>query len=207
MPKAKPSSNKKSVDARARPVAKPKSNGAPAPARAKTTLPPSRLASEKKKAAPRRPPEGQKPPPPPSAKKAPVRVIVPRAEDNPIKRPKTTLKRAEVQTFRDLLLTKRDNLVGDLKSMESQAFRASGQDSSANHMADYGSDNYEQDFTLGLIETDQATVAEVNEALQRVDAGEYGMCLECNGEIPTARLEILPWTRYCVRCQEKVEKM
>ena len=112
----------------------------------------------------------------------------------------------ELKKFRELLLSKRDNLVGDLRSMESQALHGSGQDSSANHMADFGSDNYEQEFTLGLIENDEQVVNEINDALARIDNGQYGLCQECGQEVPIPRLEAIPWTNFCVRCQEQNER-
>ncbi|MFG0320315.1 MAG: TraR/DksA family transcriptional regulator [Planctomycetota bacterium JB042] len=116
------------------------------------------------------------------------------------------MPRSKSGEFLKLLFAKREALVGDLRSMESQAFKTSGQDSAANHMADFGSDNYEQEFTLGLIENDQEIVHLINEALLRIENGEYGLCLECYEPIPNARLEVLPWTPFCVRCQEIAEK-
>lgn len=116
------------------------------------------------------------------------------------------LKKSELSRFRDLLLQKLEKLVGDLRSMESQALHGSGQDSSANHMADYGSDNYEQEFTLGLIENDEQAVNQINEALIRIDNGQYGSCQQCAQTIPLLRLEAIPWTPYCVQCQAMAER-
>ncbi len=120
---------------------------------------------------------------------------------------KSPLKKNELNVFRDRLQEKLETLVGDLRSMEKQAFKAGDQDASANHMADFGSDNYEQDFTLGLIENDETVVKQINEALARMNAGTYGVCQECGQPIPEARLEVLPWTPCCVNCQAKLEKM
>ncbi len=116
------------------------------------------------------------------------------------------MKRAQITSFQLQLLEKRDALVGDLRSMESQAFKTSGQDTSANHMADHGSDNYEQEFTLGLIENDEEVVHQINEALLRIENGEYAICLSCQQSIPVARLEVLPWTPFCVTCQAQAER-
>lgn len=137
------------------------------------------------------------PPPPPKS--------VPKPKPAP-KPKRSVMKKAQRMQFRELLLGKRDALVGDLKSMESQAFKTSGQDSAANHMADHGSDAYEQDFTLGLIESDEGLVNQIDEALVRIESGEYGMCLSCEKSIPKARLEALPSAAFCVTCQEQNER-
>jgi len=132
---------------------------------------------------------------------AAIKVPEPEPEPPPKKLRKTHLKKPALNKFREVLLRKRDLLVGDLQSLESQAFRASEQDSSANHMADFGSDNYEQDFNLGLIESDEEAIKEIDEALVRIDERDFGICRECGIEIPGARLEAIPWARLCVQCQ------
>lgn len=119
---------------------------------------------------------------------------------------KSPLKKNELTRFKDLLLAKREALVGDVKSMESQAMRASDTDSGPNHMADFGSDAYEQDFTLGLIESDEKVITQINDALARLERGDYGICEGCGNEIPPARLEVLPWTAFCIKCQEQNER-
>ncbi len=128
------------------------------------------------------------------------------AARKPARQPGNRLSRADVGRFQELLLAKRRALVGDLKSMETQAFKLSGQDTSANHMADYGSDNYEQDFTLGLIENNEEAVLQIDAALARIDKGTYGVCEGCEQPIPEARLEALPWTGFCVKCQQQQER-
>ena len=119
---------------------------------------------------------------------------------------KTSFKKAELQRFENLLLEKRDALAGDVRSMESQAFRQSGTESAPNHMADYGSDTFEQDMTLGLIETDEKVIAQINDALVRIQKLTYGVCESCGIDIPVARLEVLPWTAFCVQCQAQNER-
>jgi DnaK suppressor protein len=119
---------------------------------------------------------------------------------------KSSYKKAELQRYQELLLEKRESLAGDLRSMESQAFRQSGTESAPNHMADYGSDTFEQDFTLGLIESDEKVIAQINEALSRIEKGVYGICEGCSIDIPKARLDVLPWAALCVTCQSQLER-
>ena len=89
--------------------------------------------------------------------------------------------------------------------MQDEALKVTGQDNSADSVADAGTDNYEQDFTLGLIESEEALAREVDEALMRIDRNAFGVCESCETPIPLARLEILPFTRCCVECQQKRE--
>lgn len=149
-------------------------------------------------------PAGAVPPKKAAAKKVPERTIVPPESERKLL--KSPLSRAEMNHFRDLLLQKRDDLVGDLQSLHDQAFKASDQGNAANHMADFGSDNYEQDFNLGIIENEEEVVGEIDLALRRIDTGEYGVCLDCHVPVPKARLEAIPWARQCVTCKAKAER-
>lgn len=74
------------------------------------------------------------------------------------------------------------------------------------HMADSGTDNFDRDFTLSLLSSDQDIVYEIEEALKRIEKGTYGVC-EVTGEtIPKARLKAIPWTRFTVEAQAELEK-
>lgn len=139
-----------------------------------------------------------------AAKKVPERTIVPPESERKLL--KSPLSRADMNHYRELLLRKRDDLVGDLQSLHDQAFKASDQGNAANHMADFGSDNYEQDFNLGIIENEEEVVGEIDLALRRIDTGEYGVCLDCHVPVPKARLEAIPWARQCVTCKSKAER-
>jgi len=123
--------------------------------------------------------------------------------------------------------------------MRDEALRASEQDASVDHLADQGTDNYDQGFMLGLIENEEETIKLIQEAIDRIEGvGDwaFGCCPLCEEEleeakrhksparvgkktvkkakpgdaidkwIPKARLEYLPWARYCVRHQEVEER-
>jgi RNA polymerase-binding protein DksA len=144
----------------------------------------------------------------PRREKTETLVPAPRAEDKLKKPLKTRLTRKELRHFRDLLLEKRRELMSDVNSLESEALRSSGGDLSHMpiHMADIGSDTYEQDFMLGLAETERSRVREIDEALQRIDDGSYGIC-EMTGEpIPTERLEAKPWAKYTIEAARILER-
>lgn len=114
----------------------------------------------------------------------------------------------ELEQFRDLLLEKRRELVGDMNSMEREALQSNETNLSTLpiHMADMGTDNYEQEFTLVLVEKDRVLLREINHALAKIQNGAYGIC-EGNGKpITKVRLEAQPWARHSIdfaRMQEK----
>ena len=95
--------------------------------------------------------------------------------------------------------------------MTDEALRRHQPDSSGNlsnvplHMADVGTENYDQEFTLELIENEQGTLDEVYEALRRIDAGTFGRCEECSEPIAKQRLQALPYTRHCIGCARALE--
>ncbi len=73
------------------------------------------------------------------------------------------------------------------------------------HMAELGSDTWEQALTLRLSEAQAAILRDVDGALQRIQDGAYGVCEEAGERIPRGRLRALPWTRYCIECARSLE--
>ena len=115
----------------------------------------------------------------------------------------------ELEHYRDLLLEKRRELVGDMYSMESEALRTSGGTNLSSlplHMADMGTDNYEQEFTLGLVEKDRGLLREINTALAKIQDGTYGVCEGTGKPITKVRLEAQPWARYSIEFARQKEK-
>jgi len=113
----------------------------------------------------------------------------------------------ELEQFREALLAKRRELVGDMYSMEREALQRSGENLSnlPLHMADMGTDNYEQEFTLGLMEKDRQLLREINSALQKLNDGTYGMCEGTGKPIAKVRLEVQPWAKYSIEHARKLE--
>lgn len=124
----------------------------------------------------------------------------------------SVMKRDELDSYRTVLQGLRARLRGDLDQMTDEALRRAQPESSGNlsnvplHMADVGTENYDQEFTLGLIENEQSTLEQVQEALSRIELGTYGRCQECNEAIAKPRLQALPYTRHCIQCARKLEK-
>lgn len=121
---------------------------------------------------------------------------------------KNGLTTAELAKFRQLLLAKRNEILGNVTVIEDETFKKERSELSSMpfHMADAGSDNFEQEFALDLMDSEKKLLVEMNEAIRRIDEGAFGIC-EGRGEpIPKARLNAIPWARYCVTCAELKEK-
>lgn len=119
------------------------------------------------------------------------------------------LNSRELEHFRDLLLDKRRELLGDVRSMESEALRSSGGTNLSNlpiHMADMGTDNYEQEFTLSLVEKDRNLLRDINAALGKIQNGTYGICEGSGKPITKVRLEAQPWAKYSIEYARRMEK-
>jgi DnaK suppressor protein len=131
------------------------------------------------------------------------------AATKPIKCP---LTKKELAFFRDELVSKRATLVGDVAKMTDEALRKSRQNSTGDlsnmpiHMADLGSDNFEQEFTLGLIESEHVILREIDEALARIENGTFGICLGTGKPISKARLRAKPWAKYCIEYAQRLER-
>ena len=126
--------------------------------------------------------------------------------------PKSRLSSSQMDEFRKRLLDKRRELVGDMDNLTNEALRRNRQEAAGDlssmpiHMADIGSDNWEQEFTLGLISNERTLLKEIDGALQRVEAGTYGICLATHQPINVARLRAKPWAKYCIEYARQREQ-
>lgn len=117
-------------------------------------------------------------------------------------------KSEELGVIQDTLEELRARLRGDLHQMTDEALGGDNGGGTGNlsnvplHMADLGTDNYDQEFTLGLIENEQSTLELVNEVLSRMEKGTYGLCDECSEPISKARLQAIPYAKHCIGCKE-----
>jgi len=122
------------------------------------------------------------------------------------------MKAAEMKPFKAALETMRARLRGDVSTMADAALRKTRAEASGDlssmpiHMADIGSDAYEQEFTLSLMASEEGTLELVEQALDRIRAKTYGTCEECGSVISKKRLEAIPFAAMCIRCAEKQEQ-
>ena len=126
--------------------------------------------------------------------------------------PRNPLTKAQIGHFRQLLLEKRAELIGDVSLIESEALKKSRLDAAGDlssmpiHMADIGTDNFEQEFALGLMSGERKILIEIEAALQRIHDGRYGICEGTGKPIGKKRLDAIPWARYSMEYAQMVEK-
>ncbi|HIJ54261.1 MAG TPA: hypothetical protein HPP66_14090 [Planctomycetes bacterium] len=121
---------------------------------------------------------------------------------------KGKLKPAEIQRYKALLLAKQEEILRNVKAMEQQSLlREMGEMSNVlKDITDAGAVNFEVENILGLMDSERKLLSQIDEALQRIENGRYGIC-EGSGElILRKRLNAIPWAKYCVDCANKVEK-
>jgi RNA polymerase-binding transcription factor DksA len=97
--------------------------------------------------------------------------------------------------------------MGSVECIEQNIFQSGGELSSMPvHLADIGSDNFEQEFSLGLMAEEKKILLEIDHALNRIESGSYGVCEGLGIVIEQPRLEAIPWTRYSLEYAKKMEK-
>ena len=122
------------------------------------------------------------------------------------------MKKADIKVYKERLIALRARLRGDVNNLADAALKknrsaANGDLSSMPiHMADLGSDNFEQEFTLSLMESDSGMLDKIEGALERVEDGTYGACEECGAKIPKQRLNAIPFATMCVKCAYQLEQ-
>ena len=110
----------------------------------------------------------------------------------------------EWQKFYKNLLELRERLLNQMSGLAKEsAEEISGY---SLHMADSGTDNFDRDFALSLLSSDQDAIYEIEEALRRIEKNTYGVCELTGKQIPKARLEAIPWTRFTVEAQGQLER-
>ena len=122
------------------------------------------------------------------------------------------MKKAEMKVYKERLVNLRSRLRGDVNQMADSALKKTRSELNGDlssmpiHMADIGSDNFEQEFTLSLMENEEGTLDAIETALERIAAGTFGDCEECTVKIPKARLNAIPYAALCVKCAQQVER-
>ncbi len=125
---------------------------------------------------------------------------------------KVSLAAVDIERFKQILLEKRREILASVNEMEDETLKKSRLDAAGDlssmpiHMADIGTDNYDQEFTLGLMDSERKLLKEIDDALQRIENGTYGICQGMGTRIPKARLEAQPWARYCVEYARMLEE-
>ena len=122
------------------------------------------------------------------------------------------MKAAELTQYKKILLAVRSKLAENVNFMEDEALGKNRQDASGDlsnvpiHMADVGTDNYDRDLTIGLIQNGEEELRAIDEALERINKKTYGVCEGCGKTITKARLTALPYVKCCIECQRLEEE-
>lgn len=112
---------------------------------------------------------------------------------------KSPIGAKQLAAYRELLLQKRREVVGNVSSIEGEALnpeRSGSLSALPQHMADQGSDEFDQTLSLGIAASQRKLLQEIDDALERLDKGVFGICEMTGGAIPRNRLEVTPWCRY-----------
>jgi DnaK suppressor protein len=125
------------------------------------------------------------------------------------------MKKKDLDDLKTVLLQYRARVRGDVQQLTNGALDGGHDSKSPTHMAELGTDTFEQDFSLGVMERDQGVLEEIEDALKRIDKGTFGLCEGCleqgkppsKAAIPKARLNAVPYARYCVDCARKRERL
>lgn len=117
----------------------------------------------------------------------------------------------EYAPYKKLLLSLREKLVGKVDYMQEEALKKSRQDASGDlsnvpiHMADVGTDNYERELMIELIQNGEDSVRNIDDALERIEEGTFGICEACEKKINRERLKAVPYASLCINCQREEE--
>ena len=114
----------------------------------------------------------------------------------------------DLDHYRKLLLLLKSRILGDVEMLTAESLSEESGISTGGyptHPADIGTESYDQEFTLGLLENNGNRLDSIEAALVRISNGEYGACTECGGRIPKARLDVLPDTPHCVKCSQQLQ--
>jgi DnaK suppressor protein len=117
-----------------------------------------------------------------------------------------SLMAEKLAEMRDILLKMKEGTLAEI-----QKSVRSGTDSPdvepSGDIYDQASSERDRELDLLLGDREREKLRSIDEALDRIDDGEYGICEECEEEIPLGRLKVLPFARYCVRCKADIEKL
>jgi RNA polymerase-binding transcription factor DksA len=112
--------------------------------------------------------------------------------------------KAEWAGYHQHLLELRDRLLAQMSGLAKES--AEEMTNYSLHMADSGTDNFDRDFALSLLSSDQDAIYEIEEALKRIEKNTYGICELTGKTIPKSRLDAIPWTRFTVEAQSQLER-
>lgn len=126
---------------------------------------------------------------------------------------KKRMNKKDLSVFKKMIIKKKGEIIEEIKCLSEDTLKKSQKDASGDisgytyHMADVATDNYDREFVLGLASNERELLYELDDAVKRIEEGNFGVCEECKCLIAKTRLKAVPQARLCIKCQEKKEKI
>lgn len=114
------------------------------------------------------------------------------------------MEKKKLKSYRERLVQERDALLGVVVRNEDYGREADTE--ATQDPADKASNSYTKELLFSQSTNDRIILTQITEALDRMDNEEYGVCANCGMEIQPKRLDAVPWTRYCIKCQDMMER-
>ena len=112
--------------------------------------------------------------------------------------------RGKKRKYYQSLVELKDHYIDQIRTLSAHSLSSSKQ--AGEELADIGSDNFIREMELGLMTEEGRTIQAIQEAIERLKNGTYGVCMDCNNKIQEGRLEALPYAKLCVKCKANREK-
>lgn len=125
---------------------------------------------------------------------------------------KKKYSKKDLLAFKKLILKRKDEVLADIEHISADTLKKSQKEASGDisgytyHMADVASDNYDREFSLGIASNDRQFIYELEDALKKIEDGNYGLCEDCKCLISKTRLKVVPYARLCLKCQVRRDK-
>jgi DnaK suppressor protein len=114
------------------------------------------------------------------------------------------LNKKDRERYRKKLLKKKDEIVSKISETYNESKEV--ESGIAPDVVDKAESSYTKEFLLSLSSAEREQLRLIDEALERIDKNEFGICQSCGKTISKKRLDIVPWTPYCIDCQQKEEE-
>ena len=114
------------------------------------------------------------------------------------------MDKKRLKTYRDKLLSRRESLFRQV--MEAEMSSRERDSEATQDPADMAANAYAKELMISMSANDRRLLQLIDEALERVEAGEYGECVNCVEPVQEKRVDAVPWARHCLRCQDLQER-
>jgi DnaK suppressor protein len=114
------------------------------------------------------------------------------------------MDKRKMKAYRDRLLARRESLFSQVTEAEMSSRERDLE--ATQDPADMAANAYTKELLISMSANDRKLLQLIDEALERVEKGEYGECVNCGEPVSEKRLDAVPWTRYCLKCQDLQER-